>query len=223
MWKLAPLVSLRGYFVHDRSDQASLSLAAQSINVTNCHTSSWDVLRCRNCFWWQCHKSPQRSEELTTLAVCWHELVSVRLYSELFRTSSTSCAEKEVLTRGWALTATRSDFLPYPSSLTTLNPCPVRAGEAWTGPNGPHSSGVLSKSEFGVKLTRCHWSCWWQQFSPKSCYNVSHMAEGCIKLSSELVTILWSCQCRKHFIKRERLGICHQDKHSHIFDLIKLF
>lgn len=141
-----------------------------SINVTNCHTSSWDVLCCRNCFWWQCHRSPQRSEELTTLAVCWHELVPcsacILSYSEH---PPPPVLMKRMCSQGdghWQ--RTRSDFL-HPSSLTALGILVLsEQGEAWTGPNGPHSSGVLSKSEFGVKLTRRHWSCWWQQFSPKS-------------------------------------------------------
>lgn len=65
---------------------------------------------------------------------------------------------------------------PHPSSLTTLGFLTLsKQGEAWAGLNGPHLSGILNKSASDMKLTRCSWSCWWQQFSLKSeASNLSH-------------------------------------------------
>lgn len=82
---------------------------------------------------------------------------------------------------------TRSNS-PHPSCLTTLGILFLsEQGEAWAGLNGPHLSGILNKFEFDMKLTRCSWSCWWQQFSlVLSLYNLSHKAEGYDKLVPEL-------------------------------------
>lgn len=145
-------------------------LQRESINITNCHTSSWDVLRCRNQLWWQCHKSPQRSEELTTLAglLAWAVPCSACILS--YSEHLTSCAGwKEVLTRGWALTAHKEWFSSSVKPDNPWNPCPVRAGRSlnrteWS-PLIWHFKQIWIWCE---QLTRCHWSCWWQQFSPKS-------------------------------------------------------
>lgn len=113
---------------------------------------------------------------------------------------------------------------PHPSRLTTPGFLALsEQGEAWAGLNGPHLSGILNKSASDMKLTRCSWSCWWQQFSLKSeAYNLSHKASGCRRLTSELWASSAPHQCWKLFNKREGLWVRYRGMENHIFNQVEL-